>query len=210
MNLGSINNLKKKLKLTKKQKSILVGKLLGDGHLETQNKGKTYRLKVEHSIEQKEYIDWLYYELKNLANQKPQIKKRFNRKPSYWFTTYSLGIFRFYGQQFYVNGKKIIPKIIKKLLDPLVLAVWFMDDGSFKSNKHHTYILHTTGFNKKDLLIIKSIFQEKFGINVRLHKQYDKWRIYICSDSAQKFKDLISPYIIPILKYKLGNTLPKR
>jgi hypothetical protein len=67
MNLGSINNLKKKLKLTKKQKSILVGKILGDGHLETQNKGKTYRLKVEHSIEQKEYVDWLYYELKKFS-----------------------------------------------------------------------------------------------------------------------------------------------
>ena len=193
-----------KLKLNKRQRSIVVGKLLGDGHLETQNKGRTYHLKIEHSIKQKDYVDWLYSEFKNLVNQPPQIKKRLNSKPSYWFTTYSLGTFRFYAQQFYVNGKKVIPKIIKKLLDPLALAVWFMDDGSFKSNKHHTYIFHTTGFSKKDLLIIKNALQEKFGINVRLHKQYDKWRIYICSDSAQKFKDLISPYIIPSLKYKLG------
>jgi len=38
-----IENQKKRLKLTKRQKEILVGKILGDGHLETQDNGKTYR-----------------------------------------------------------------------------------------------------------------------------------------------------------------------
>jgi len=46
----------KNLKLTSELREILVGKLLGDGHLETQNKGKTWRLKIEHSIKQKEYV----------------------------------------------------------------------------------------------------------------------------------------------------------
>jgi hypothetical protein len=55
MNIKEIEEIKKNLKLTKKQRGIIVGLLLGDGHLETQNNGKTYRLKVEHSLEQKDY-----------------------------------------------------------------------------------------------------------------------------------------------------------
>ncbi len=42
-----IKNRKKHLKLLEKQSEILVGLLLGDGHLETQKKGRTYRLKME-------------------------------------------------------------------------------------------------------------------------------------------------------------------
>ena len=45
MRSKQIEEHKKTLKLTKKQKEILVGLILGDGHLETLNKGKTYRLK---------------------------------------------------------------------------------------------------------------------------------------------------------------------
>ena len=187
--------------------------LLGDGHLETQNQGKTYRLKVEHSMNQKEYVEWLYEHFKNLVRTVPKEKmKMLGRKQhtSYSFTTYSLGIFRFYAQQFYVGRKKVIPKLISTLLDPVALAVWFMDDGSQKSVRHTTYIIHTLGYSKQDLDRVKSVLQEKFGINVGVHRQYDRWRLYIYSDSADTFRKLIDPYVIPSLKYKLGNTMPKK
>ena len=48
MNTKEIREYKNTLKLTDIQKSILIGTLLGDGHLETQDEGKTYRLKIEH------------------------------------------------------------------------------------------------------------------------------------------------------------------
>ena len=65
MHSDLIESHKSKLKLTDRQREIIIGKLLGDGHLETQNKGKTYRLKIEHSIKQREHVDWLYSNLKN-------------------------------------------------------------------------------------------------------------------------------------------------
>ena len=213
MRSKEIEEFKKNLTLTQTQRSLLVGMLLGDGHLETQNHGRTYRLKVEHSIIQKEYVAWLYEQFKDLVRTPPQEKKKILRGKShvsYSFSTYSLGMFRFYAQQFYDGRKKIIPKLIKKLIDPLALAIWFMDDGSYKSKKHKTYIIHALGYNKKDLELIKNVFQKKFDINIGLHKQYNKWRIYIYSDSAEKFAKLINPYIIPSLKYKLGNILPKK
>ena len=212
MRSHEIEELKKDLRLNAKQRSLLVGVLLGDGHLETQNRGRTYRLKMEHSVKQKEYVEWLYEQFKDLVRTPPRMKtKRLGEKEhaSYSFATYSLASFRFYAQQFYVRGKKVIPKLIRKLLDPIALAVWFMDDGSFKSVRHNTYIIHALGYDKKDLEAVRRVLQEKFGISVVLHKQYGRWRIYVMSDSADTFRELIGPYVVPSLKYKLGNIVPK-
>ncbi len=202
-----IETHKKTLSLSQTQREIIIGLLLGDGHLETQNNGQTYRLKIEHSVKQKVYTDWLYMIFSEWCNQPPKarIKKSFNKDiVSYGFTTYSSSALRFYGQQFYLGKKKVIPKIIKKLLSPQSLAIWFMDDGSWKSDHHKTYIIHALGYKKPELALIKKTLKEKFGININIHKQYDKWRIYIMSDSSEKFKMLIKSYVIPEMFYKLG------
>ena len=62
-----------------------MGKLLGDGHAETQTDGRTYRLKFEHSYKQKEYVDWLYQELKSIASGNPSIKNSMNFQKSRFF-----------------------------------------------------------------------------------------------------------------------------
>ncbi len=189
------------------QKSILVGLLLGDGHLESITHDRTYRLKVEHSLKQREYVDWLYGQFKDFVREAPYTKEKvLNGKKfaSCGFTTRSSGIFRFYAQQFYRGRKKIIPKLFGKLIDPIALAIWFMDDGSFKSSRHRTYIIHAVGYAKSDLEIVQEILEKKFGIKMALHKQYDRWRIYFLSETAPTFKKLIEPYVLPSMKYKLG------
>jgi len=210
MRSREIEGKKKHLKLSQKQRDILVGLLLGDGHLETQNDGRTYRLKIEHSINQREYVDYLYKEFKNWCNQDPKVKNRGGKTDSYYFTTYSHGSFRFYGQQFYPKGKKVIPDIVSKLISPIGLAIWFMDDGSLKSKHHSTYVLHTLGYTKMDLERMKDVLKRKFSIDSRLHKQKDRyWRIYILSESSNMFRKLVEKYIVPSMRYKLGNTMPK-
>ena len=216
MRSKKIEELKNKINLSERQRSIIVGTLIGDGHLETMDNGRTYRLKITHSVKQKEYTEWLYDELKSLVRTPPQKKTKGGADKiyeEYWFNTYSLGSLRFYGQQFYVGGYKTVPKIIGKLINPLAIAVWFMDDGSYKSNRHKTYIIHTLSFKKKDLQLLCEVFERKYGVKIRLHRQHYKssvkWRLYILSQSAEKFRNLIEPYIVPSLKYKLGNKMPK-
>ena len=194
-------------KLNKEQGSILVGLLLGDGHLEAITRDQTYRLKVEHSLKQKEYVDWLYGQFADFIRNEPytRIKSLYEKQFScYGFTTYSSELFRFSAQQFYAGKKKIIPKLFGELIDPLALAVWFMDDGSFKSKHHKTYIIHSVGYTKSDLEIVRKILREKFGIKIALHKQYSRWRIYFLSETADKFRKLIEPHMIPSMRYKLG------
>ena len=221
MHSNSIENYKKTIRLTKPQRAIIVGTLLGDGHLETTDKGRTYRLKIEHSVKQKEYVDWLYQKLQALVGAPPRERSYrggFNATfTGYGFTTYSLGSLRFYGQQFYPRNRiKIVPKIIRKLLESLSVAIWYLDDGSFKSNRHRTFIIHTHSFTRGELKIIQDALSFKFGINTSLNRQEYTgklyWRIYVFSESADKFLKLVKPVIdqLPSMKYKLGNKMPKR
>lgn len=211
-----IENYKKTLKLTKRQREIVFGLLLGDGCLETQNNGKTYRLKVEQSNQHKEYVDWLYKELKPFVLTIPKTKqKKLLGKThiNYGFQTLSIGGFRFFSHQFYGknDGQKRIPKLIRRYLSPLSIAVWFMDDGQAKSEKHRTLLINTQCFTKKDLRLLQKALLDKFEIKTTLHKEKNGWRMYFVSSTIDKFLYLIELAILPSMKYKLGriNNMPK-
>lgn len=206
MRSNIIENYKKKLKLSTKQREIIIGKLLGDGHLETQNNGRTYRLKIEHSINQKDYVDWLNQEFKDWVLTPPQNKDCFlgeKKFKKYWFNTISHSSFRFYAQQFYRQGKKVIPKLIHHWLTPLSLSVWFMDDGSIKSKSHKARIINTQAFTKKEVLSLIKALENKFGLKANLRKQKEGFQIMILSESADQFAELIRKFIHPSMLYKL-------
>ncbi|OGN10127.1 MAG: hypothetical protein A3C64_00455 [Candidatus Yanofskybacteria bacterium RIFCSPHIGHO2_02_FULL_41_12] len=211
MRTKQIELYKEKLKLSDYQKEVLIGLLLGDGHLETQNNGKTYRLKIEHTYWQKEYTDWLYQIFKDWVLTAPQEKEQAVNDvlyKKYWFSTVSHGAFRFYAQQFYQNKHKILPKLIHKWLSPLAITVWFMDDGSLKSNRHRALIFNTQSFSKTEVLRLSKIMEDKFGIAMALRKQSRKteelYQLITIKDGAEKLAELIKPYILPSMKYKLG------
>ena len=192
--------------MNREQRSIMVGTLLGDGHLETQNQGRTYRLKIEHSIKQKDYTDWLYRQFVSWSNNSPKEKNKTVKGKTYtnyYFQTRSVGEFRFYGQIFYdENGKKVIPKFIAKLLTPLVLAVWFMDDGSCKSKQHKALILNTQCFSKRDLKLLVEALEKRFDIEAKLRPQKEGCQLII--PRPEKFIELIQSYLRKEFYYKLG------
>lgn len=199
-------NHKKNLKLTPRQREIIVGKLLGDGHLESVTNDKTYRLKIEHSFSQKEYVDWFYQEFKDWMSSEPKMKEQIvNGKlyRKYWVNTISSGVFRFYAKQFYKDKKKIIPKLIYKWLTPLGLAVWFMDDGSVKSKNHKARIINTQGFRKKEVERLIKVLDDKFNLKCKLRKQKEGYQIMILAESADEFARLIKDYTHKSMKYKI-------
>jgi hypothetical protein len=206
MRSKEIEEYKKQLKLSIIQREIIVGTLLGDGHLETQNNGKTYRLKIEHSTSQKTYVDWLYAMFEEWVRTKPQEKSTIlNEKTykKYWFSTLSHSALRFYAQQFYQGNKKVMPKLIGKLLTPRALAIWFMDDGSIKSHQTKSLILNTHSFSEKDLERTQEALLLKFKIQTKLRRQREGLQIFIPSREADTFARIIRPYMLDEMKYKL-------
>jgi len=204
MNTIELRDRKKKIKLTQRQRDVIVGLLLGDGHLETQNGGRTYRLKVEHASAQSDYVHWLFQELREwIPASEPYIKVRKNGEVNVGFTTYSHGSLRFYGQQFYDGKRKRMPARIERMMVPISLAIWFMDDGSRKSAKHSTYIIHTLGYSRRELSLAKQALEKKFFLFTDLHRQKGRyWRLYVQSKSARDFERLVKPYVSRFLSMK--------
>ncbi len=213
MRSRKIEAYKQKLKLTDLQRDILVGLLLGDACLETQNRGRTYRLKIEHSDTQAPYVQHLYGCFKEWVLQEPKIKVQMIKGKAYqklWFTTVSHAAFRFYAQQFYRNGKKVVPKLIKRLLTERGLAYWFMDDGSIKSKQSKAVIFNTQGFDKPDVTRLVKVLREKFSLEAKPRRQRERQQIYISGRSYERFRALVEPYLVPEMRYKLPTERKRR
>ncbi len=205
-----IEEYKKTLRLTRQQREALVGLMLGDAHLETQNGGRTYRLKIEQCAQHQPYVQHLYELFRAWVLTPPQPKST----DKWWFQTVSHGAFRFYAHQFYREGRKVVPKLIHRLLKPRGLAYWFMDDGSIKDARSRAVVLNTQGFRREEVERLSGVLCEKFGLEAYLRRQAEGYQIVIAGKSLQRFLELVEPHLIPEMRYKVpvaGRTsLPKR
>lgn len=207
MNNKEIKEYKKGLSLTEIQREVLVGTLLGDAHLHSHN-GRDYALMIQHGLSQAAYADWKYHYFQEWVRTPPKIKDQMVRGKLYqkvWFNTLSHSAFRFYAQQFYRDGKKVVPKLIRKWLTPLGLAAWFMDDGSVKSNHHRALILNTQCYSGSDLKRLQQVLLKKFGVTTKLRRQREGQQIYLLAETVAKLVDVIRPFIIPEMMYKIKN-----
>lgn len=202
------------LKLSKLQKEILVGILLGDACLETQNKGRTYRLLIEQSEAHQSYVDHLYSIFSDWVGTPPKFYTRANGRTCKKLKTLSHSSFRFYGQQWYENlpsGKrrKKLPKLIHRWFTPRVLAYWWMDDGSIKSYQSYGVILNTQNFYLNEVCTLCEILKQQFDFDAKPRKQINKrykttyYQIYISGKSFPRFIEYILPYIVDCMRYKL-------
>ena len=194
-------------KLSSREKEIILGTILGDGHLALLKKDA--RLEVGHSYKQKDYVLWKYKELQNIVGAKPhQIlidDVRYSKTWEQWrFSSRIHSELSDFHHMFYKGKKKIIPKNIKAFFtSPLSLAVWFMDDGG-RRNDSYGLFLNTLSFNEKEHHILMEVLKENFSIDSRMHWIQDGYRIYIPSKEAQKFCTLVYPHMLPSMHYKLS------
>ena len=205
-----IENYKTTLSLTQRQKEILIGMILGDGHLEKLYTPELSRLKVEHSYKQKDYVDWLYNEFKNWVRTGPKskIKKVWGKiHKNYGFCTYGHRLLGNFQREFYQDRIKVIPNNLIENITPLVLAVWYMDDGSIKSNKHKGVFLNTQSFSKEGVKELQNILDKKFGIPSLTRKDETGEQIYLGGKSGEQFINIIESLVISSLKYKIPRVL---
>lgn len=188
--------------LTKFERQIIIGSLLGDGYMRIMPGRSDAFLEINHSIKAKEYVDYKYESLKRLCESAPKERETNEGRLAYrFYTKQHKELTELYGQ-FYRRGEKIIPSDI--IIDPVILAVWYMDDGS-KSRDRDVY-LNTQQFSIADqnkLLYCLRLL----GIQARLNKDKKYFRIRILKNSISNFMEIISPHIIDSMRYKLVMTL---
>ncbi|OGE18948.1 hypothetical protein A2871_02135 [Candidatus Daviesbacteria bacterium RIFCSPHIGHO2_01_FULL_41_23] len=194
--------------MDKIQKAVAVGAILGDGFLQKTGKNNA-RLRLEHSLKQQDYLIWKCKILSNFFQKKPEILTRNNLKfgKSYQYIrnqSYSGSEFGKLHQLFYVDGKKVIPDKISKLLKESVsLAVWFMDDGYYypRDKIAYIYLPKLDSNSIKNLLIALKI---NYGLSPRLKiKKRGEYVLIFTVKETLKLIHIIKPYIIKSMSYKL-------
>ncbi|OGZ18852.1 MAG: hypothetical protein A2175_02345 [Candidatus Nealsonbacteria bacterium RBG_13_42_11] len=177
---------------------MIIGSILGDGYLRIVPRRKNAFLEINHSFNQKEYVDWKYEILKNICKSPPKLRRNNGKRLSYrFYTKQNENITKLYNV-FYKNGKRIIPENLE--IDPVVLLIWYMDDGSKCSNSN--FYLNTQQFDlksqKKLIIALK-----RLGLEVTINKDKKYFRLRFLKSSIAKLKEIIGGMLIPSMKYKI-------
>lgn len=209
-----------KWKIPSKVIEIIIGELLGDGHIRKSRgniRGEA-RLEFTFSVKNLQYVKYLKYEALNFvctdSEPTPWPSSRHgNLEPTqYWFSTKSLPIFSELHNSWYkkINGKykKVLPINIEKLLTPVGLAHWIMGDGYYNKSGSNV-IICTDNFTENEVLKLIEVLDNNFGLKSTKKKRISSkgnlmWRIYISKLSMKKLKELVIPYFIPDMLYKLN------
>lgn len=201
------------INLTDIQWEASIGLILGDANLQTQNNGKTYRMKFEWSDKNKAYLDHVYNLFDEWVLSQPHKKSRFSPKGNlvinWGFQTLSHSAFNILADLF-INekGQKSVPKeLIKNHLTGRGLAYWFMDDGGKldynKNSKNTSIVLNTQSFTELEVYLMSKELTDKFKFECEVRSNKNKKVIVIKSSSYSIFRKLTDPYIIPEMRYKL-------
>ncbi len=187
--------------LTEFERSTIIGSLLGDGYMRIIPGRADAFLEINHSIKAKDYVDYKYKVLKRLCVSGPMQRTTNEDRVAYRFFTKQHSDLTEIYHQFYKDNRKEIPRDL--ILDPVMLAIWYMDDGS-KCRDHDIY-LNTQQFSISEQNILLNKLRT-MHINARLNKDKHYYRIRILKESIETFMSIIAPWIIPSMRYKLVMT----
>ena len=185
------------------EKQVIIGSLLGDGCLIHPHENGGTSLVIKHCMQQYDYLKYKFSFLKNNSNSikvYDRIDYRF-RNPYYQaciLTTKSSISLNVYYYNWYKPTKHISLYDIYQL-EPLGLAIWYMDDGS--KSKDGGCILSTNCFECDEVYQLQKMLFDRFNVNSHVYEI--SHRIYIPKKEFFTFKDIVDKYIIDSMKYKV-------
>jgi hypothetical protein len=183
-------NLIKQKSLTSFEKEVITGCLLGDGTLT--KAGKNFRLRIEHALAAKKYIEWKFQLLRRLCVSDVQYVSSHG---SYRFGTVGHPEITELRQIWYCPVKQV-PADLE--LTPLMLAIWFMDDGT----KHRdTVDISVHSFSDASIKCLRDQIA-KFGIETTVNYDGKGKRLYVLKRSYLNFKELTKSYIVECMARK--------
>lgn len=207
-------------KLSKEQKSLLIAMLLGDGTISS-----NYVFKLSHSESQKEFLEWKVKLLTEAGFKVNGIKTYvskcgYNTGKNVLYSQLSINpTIKALRRTVYVP-KKTFTRRLLNWLNPLGLAIWYMDDGCINVNtsSQRSSIQHTikiaTCVDLKTVEMIINYFEEEWNIKFRKFKEgKDTYSIASSSEQDyQSFVKIIKPYIeqVPSLLYKIRDNYTKQ
>lgn len=190
--------------LNDRQQSVILGSLLGDGHLEAPKKSThNSRFRKSQKIENYDYQQSLFLELGDYARSiKQYSKNRMLNKKVYTekeWTVYSASHPSFTDlRKKWYREEKVVPDDIK--LTPLALAYWFCDDGYIHSKDNNATIC-THSFTKSEVEMLSSFLQRDLEIESSVRRDIinndgkEQYVLYIGSGQYQHFLETVKEHV---------------
>jgi len=200
-------NEQKTIKLNEHQLQCIIGTLLGDGSLSIKPYGQI-SYSTSHGLEQRDYLKHISSVLrvnwhKYVKNENSYSAGKDYYKLNYYNKYELLKIAKFV----LANKRKTITKEWCDQLTAEGLAYWFMDDGSScNSGSSISVEFSTLSFTLREINMLRDMLFIKFGIytTIRKHGNDGYGRVISLRQiSVNRFMDLIEPYIVDCLKYKI-------
>lgn len=190
--------------------SIIFGSLLGDAHAE-RRKSETGGTRISFYQESTHisYLLWLHGLLstRGYCNiNLPVIQTRLGKKgvvrKTLRFHTWTYTSFNWICDLWYPNNIKIVPSNIGDYLTPLALAIWICDDGT-KVSKGLKFC--TNSFTYSDCVLLVKVLNDNFGLKSSIQSAGapNQYNIYIWKESMPLLRSIVSPYMVPEMKYKI-------
>lgn len=214
-----LKKYKENLSLSEKLFDLSVGTLLGDTSIQSGDGGKSYRLKFQQSDRlHRDYLWHLHSEYHDFVLSKTPF---FYSKRQMWsFQTLSHKEFRRLAEIFVLDQKGVLcpkhikPDFVENFLTARGLAYWFMDyGGKLCYNKDYPrkgLTLNTHGFPLDQVDILCKGLEKSFDLDCWYKQNKNRWIIAISGRSHQKMYDLIGKYLIPSMRYKMGEGYDSR
>ena len=190
--------------------SVIFGSLLGDAHAEKRLLGVGTKISFFQEAVHVVYIFYLHTILSELGYCNPKVPVVTSRlgtkgklRKRVRFSTWTYTSFNWIYDIWYKNNIKRVPESIGQYLTPLALAIWIMDDGAKVSKGLK---LSTNSFTFNECLILVKALNYNFNIKASVQSagSKDQYILYIWKESMNDLINIVSPYIIPEMKYKLN------
>ena len=201
--------------------------VLGDGYLEHWKESRNCVLSIAHKQSSEDYIrfkagimsrltkvsiDGRAADRNGFANAQPLLRVRSMAHPFYTKVA---------NQLYILENRKAINNHALKLLGKIGLAILYQDDGSYNhfsrpargghgGGFERNVLIHTLAHSELEVMALAKEIVDKFGLIFRINrggkKGYRKssYRLRLRNKDIDTFFNLIEPYIVPSMLYKLG------
>lgn len=194
--------------LTDVQREVLTGSLLGDGYMSGTG-AVSARYSESHSDAQRGYSDWKGGIFGPYVSSTTPTEKRVGDKVfrGTRLNGVTCTVMREFYDLFYPapDRRRLFPADLHTRMTPLVLAVWYMDDGSL-ANRFHPRI----AFGLDEISLLRALLALRgIGLRPTLHRGNRAWDILFPGQS-DKFFDLIRPHVPMCMSYKVPKDSDRR
>lgn len=206
--------------LTEHQHNVLIGTLLGDGHIARGKENWSPQLALAHGPVQREYLIWKAAQLYPLfTSLEPREYKHKNGNVSYHMNSRRTPLLLKFYDLFYsrpdeertksVYKKKITQKLLD-LVNDEVMAIWYCDDGST--------LLRHEDFGRRDSmrLVVGAVTEEEYSLVLKMftdkgyspvldhRKKVNAVVLRFNVEDSERLAKLLAPFVPQCMRYKLG------